>query len=136
MHQGARRVDLAQKPTRDGETRGVQPSPASTRGMIPAGSRMGQVPVHRQRECHQPRAHIANPGTTAREHAGQEVGRGERHYHNMADGMRFYGRGFRGLGRRSPTAQLPASQPGILLFAGVGIGPAPVGRASDSGRER
>jgi len=120
MHQGARRVALAQKPAREGETRGVQPSPASTRGAIPAGSRMVQVSIHRRlwEEYRQPRAYAANPGTAAREHAIWEVGRGKkRHCHNMADSMsmRFYGRGLRGLGRRSPTAQLPASQPGILL---------------------
>ena len=91
MHQGARRVALAQKPARDGETRGVQPSPASTRGAIPAGSRMGQVPIHRRlwEEYRQPRAYAANPGTAAREHASQEVGRGERHTPQEADSMRF-----------------------------------------------
>jgi hypothetical protein len=52
-----------------------------------------------------------------------------------ADSMRFYGRGREDLGRRSPTAQLPASQPGILLSTGVGMGSAPVGRESN-GRKR
>jgi len=72
MHRAWNGFDVLENPTGNSadprSTRGM-----STRGAVPAGSRMGQVPIHRRlwEEYRQPRAYAANPGTAAREHASR-----------------------------------------------------------------